>query len=326
MMDVINHENKIISIGFFNGRCALRSSLEQLQTFAKVAQAGSFSAAARELGKTQSTVSLAIANLEVDLGVALFDRGTRIPTLTEPGRRLLHEASQVIDRCLVLEGHAQSLSSAIESEITFAIEIPYVTLMPPLVAFAEAFPFVDLDIRHPLSGDVSALVEDGQAQFGVAFAQPNYPREIEFVQLGKLVLSHVAARTHPLAQQHEVSFADLRRHRRLSFSAHSERLPTTEYLQAARRWRAENYQALLEMVRVGLGWATLPRQLILRELADGDLVELRLGAYPHTDWLLGVDLLWNKARPLGQAGTWLHSELKRYKVSEADSAGHPTAF
>jgi DNA-binding transcriptional LysR family regulator len=304
----------------------LRYSLDQLQTFAKVAQVGSFSAAARELNKTQSTVSLAIANLEVDVGVVLFDRTKRIPTLTEPGSRLLREALEVLDRCLALDRHAQSFGSATESQITLAIEIPYVALMKPLVAFAEAFPFVDLDIRHPINGDVSALVENDHAQFGVAFAQPNYSPEIEFTQIGKLILSHVVARTHPLAGQKEVSFADLRRHRRLSFSAHSERLPTTEYLQVARRWRAENYQALLEMARNGLGWATLPRQLIMRELTDGDLVELRLAAYPHTDWLLGVDLLWNKSRPLGQVGTWLHSELRRHKVSESDSAGNPTTF
>lgn len=304
----------------------MRYSLDQLQVFAAAAQAGSFSAAARSLGKTQSTVSLAIANLEVDLGVALFDRASRFPQLTEAGRRLLREAHEVLDRCLALEGHALSLGEAVEPGLTLAIEVSYNTLMPPLAAFAEAFPYVDLDVRHPLHGDVSALVHSGEAPLGVAFAQPRYPRELGFVQLGKLVLAHVAARGHPLAQQPTVSFADLRAHRRLAFSAHSERLPTTEYLGATRCWRAESYLALLEMARAGLGWATLPRQLVLRELAAGELVELRLEAYPHTDWLLGVDLLWNKARPPGKAGAWLRDALARHKVSEADSAGHPTTF
>ena len=64
-------------------------SLDQLETFASVAETGSFSAAARRLGRTQSTVSVAIANLEADLGVALFDRTPRVPTLTEAGRSLL---------------------------------------------------------------------------------------------------------------------------------------------------------------------------------------------------------------------------------------------
>ena len=74
----------------------MRYTLDQLETLAAVARAGSFSAAARQLGKTQSTVSAAIGNLEVDLGVALFDRATKIPALTEAGHRLLREAHGVL--------------------------------------------------------------------------------------------------------------------------------------------------------------------------------------------------------------------------------------
>lgn len=328
MIDGPAGESKLVSIAFVDGRTpAVRYSLEQLETFAAVARAGSFSAAGRLLGRTQSTVSAAIGNLEVDLGVTLFDRATKIPTLTEAGRRMLREATEVLDRCLVLDAHAQSLADDIEPRLTLAIEIPYNVLMPAFAAFAERFPFVDLDVRHPLDGDVSALVLTGEPQLGIAFAQPGYARELDFVQMGKLVMVHVAARSHPLAAlQQTVSFADLHRHRRLAFSAHSERLPTTEYLGATQCWRAESYLALLEMTRAGLGWTTLPRRLIQRELESGELVALQLDAYPHTDWLLGVDLIWNRTRPPGKAGARLRAELARFKVSETDSAGHPTTF
>ena len=47
-------------------------SLNNLKTFIKIADKGSFSAAARHMGKAQSAVSTAISNLELDLGVALF--------------------------------------------------------------------------------------------------------------------------------------------------------------------------------------------------------------------------------------------------------------
>ena len=46
---------------------AIRYSLEQLEMFARVVKTGLFSSAARSLGKTQSTISMAIANLEVDI-------------------------------------------------------------------------------------------------------------------------------------------------------------------------------------------------------------------------------------------------------------------
>lgn len=66
----------------------MRYSPEALNAFVETVSAGSFSAAARRLHKSQSTVSTAIANLEDDLGVTLFDRSARHPVLTEQGQRV----------------------------------------------------------------------------------------------------------------------------------------------------------------------------------------------------------------------------------------------
>ena len=65
-------------------------TLEQLQTLRCVAETGSFSAAARRLGRAQSAVSTAIANLELDRGCELFARGPRTPVLTPAGKAMLH--------------------------------------------------------------------------------------------------------------------------------------------------------------------------------------------------------------------------------------------
>ena len=301
-------------------------SLEQLQIFAAIAKAGSFSEAGRQLGRTQSSVSSAVANLEADWNVQLFDLSSKVRVMTESGRRLLREAHEVIESCLLLDGHAQSLGKDNESRITLAIEVPYNVLMPPLLAFAQQFPFVDLDICNSRDGDVSAQVDQQDVLLGVGFSQPQYERSVGFVQMGKLVMSHVVSADHALAKPKRVSFALLRRHRRLVFSALGERLPSSEYLAAPRCWQAVSYTALLEMVKAGIGWATLPRTMILRELQEGQLVELRLDAYPNTDWLVGVDLLWNKSQNLSPAARWLQAELAKFKVREQDSAGLWTAF
>lgn len=307
-------------------RDEMRFSLEQLQVFVLAIQAGSFSAAARRLGKTQSTVSNAIGNLETDLGVALFDRSSRIPTLTPAGKKLLLEAEAVLERCLALEAHADSMADEVEPSLTLAIEVPYNTVMPVLCEFERTFPYVDLIVRHPVYGDVSELVLKGEAELGVAFSQPEYPRELEFQQLGKLIMVHVTHPRHPLAALPTVHFADLHMHRRLAFSAHANKLPSSEYLRATQMWQAESYLALMEMVRSGLGWATLPRQLIHRELDSGELVELQLAAYPHTDWLVGVDLLWPRRQRRGKAERWLRERLMKSKVFEMDRQGRPTTL
>lgn len=304
----------------------MRYSLDQLEMFIAVVRAGSFSAAARVLGKTQSTVSTAMANLEVDLGVDLFDRSRKWPVLTEMGAVLLRQAELVLERCLDLEAHAQAFATVAETRLRLAVEVPHNTLMVPLADFARQFPYVDLDIRHSFDGDVSGLVQRGEVTMGIAFSQRDYPQDLAFNQMGKLILLHVVRHDHPLAQMKKIDFIELRAHRRLMFLAHNERLPSTEYLESTQCWRAENYLALLEMARAGLGWATLPRQLILRELASGELVELPLTAYPHTDWIVGIDLVWPKSHVMGKAGGWLLQRLREHKIFEEDRMGRPTTW
>ena len=130
-------------------------------------------------------------------------------------------------------------------------------------------------------------------------------------------MTHVVEAGHPLASQSAISFAELERHRRLTFSAHVNKLPTAEYLRAAQTWRAENYMALLEMVRAGMGWATVPRQLVQNSLSRGALVELSLAAYPHTDWHVGVDLLWSKKTRFNRVEQWLKSSFEAQPISDA---------
>lgn len=84
---------------------------------------------------------------------------------------------------------------------------------------------------------------------------------------------HVCQSGHPLAQLDTVMFDDQHAHRRQAFSAHASKLPSSEYLRSTQLWQAESYLALFEMVRAVLDWTTLPRQLIKRELAKGELVE-----------------------------------------------------
>ena len=61
-------------------------TLDQMRVLIAVAEAGSFSAAARRLGRVQSAVSQAMQTLEENLRLTLFDRSAKTPTLTEAGR------------------------------------------------------------------------------------------------------------------------------------------------------------------------------------------------------------------------------------------------
>lgn len=116
--------------------------LNDLRTFVSVAQAGTFSAAAKELGQPTSTVSRAITRLEHGVGVLLYHRSPKGLTLTDPGRDYLRSCKQTLrsirDGRDMLEKHRDTPSGVLRvaCPITMAREV----LGPVLIHFVRAFP------------------------------------------------------------------------------------------------------------------------------------------------------------------------------------------
>src|SRR5258705_11116449 len=100
-------------------------TLDQLRTFIAAAEQGSFSAAGRKLRRAQSVVSQTLANLEGQLGVTLFDRRTRSPTLTEDGRALLQNARAVGDQMDGFKARAKTLREGLDPELSLSIDVMY---------------------------------------------------------------------------------------------------------------------------------------------------------------------------------------------------------
>ncbi|MFN5669766.1 LysR family transcriptional regulator, partial [Bradyrhizobium sp.] len=148
-------------------------SMDQLESFVAAAEQGSFSGAARLLKKAQSAVSTHVANLETDLGIALFDRTGRNPVLTEAGARLLPEAKLILDRREHLIGVASSFEAHVEKRLVVAIDelYPESAVGELFAEFATRFPHVELELLFPIMEDVSRLVLDGKADVGVMWRQ-----------------------------------------------------------------------------------------------------------------------------------------------------------
>ena len=116
-------------------------STDTLLAFSLAAKLGSFSAAARRMGKAQSVVSTALSNLEIDLGVALFDRSNKFPVLTKEGESLLPYAEAILKGNQELIAKATSLLEGVEDGLVLAIEqgIHLVPLDAVICSFDEDF-------------------------------------------------------------------------------------------------------------------------------------------------------------------------------------------
>ena len=118
-------------------------SMDQLQAFVAAADEGSFSAAGRSLRKAQSAISTAVINLEIDVGVELFDRSGRNPQLTAAGTALLKFARSVLHSNQEFQAHAASISEGVETQLCIAVEqgIFVHSLTSILSEFGQQFPF-----------------------------------------------------------------------------------------------------------------------------------------------------------------------------------------
>ncbi|KAF0172734.1 MAG: LysR family transcriptional regulator [Hyphomonadaceae bacterium] len=123
-------------------------SLDLFAVFARVAETGSFSKAARDLGLSKATVSKRVAELEGAFGVALVARTTRRASLTEAGERTLVHAQRILEeadaaRDEALEARASPRGRLkITAPITFGLRY----LAPILPEFLKAYPDIQLDV------------------------------------------------------------------------------------------------------------------------------------------------------------------------------------
>lgn len=290
-------------------------TLSQLETFTTVVECGSFSAAARRLGKSQSVVSMAISNLEIDLDLTLFDRSEKFPQLTEAGQTLLYSVNAILLHCQNLEERAHTLHQGAETQLRLALDgaIPYGVLETALDEFSVKFPQVDLTFLFPQEQSVVDLVLEKKVHLGLTLSGSYSGKNISFCRLGDVALANVAAAGHPLAQEKDaISFPLLHRYRQLVYAPHERHLPTNEYLLTPSAWLTHSYDHLMDLLRHASGWAIVPKHLIRHELASGEFKELLLAAYPATEWLVGADLIWSSRENLGLAGLWLREYLSTH--------------
>lgn len=184
--------------------------LRQARTFIAVAEALSFSAAARKLHTTQSAISRTVAQMEADLGLPLLHRTTRSVMLTPEGTYLLEECREVVahfDRWLsrarrIAEGTAGEISVG-ANDFAIQSEVPRL-----LNRFRALFPEMEFRFQSLTRETQIAKLESGEIEMGFAMGPVAHPRlkGLCVAEYGLNCLVHVS---HPLANRRSVSLLDL---------------------------------------------------------------------------------------------------------------------
>lgn len=255
-------------------------NLNRLAVFTALVRAGSFTAAAEQLGMTKAMVSQHVARLEQELGVTLLVRSTRRMSLTEAGVtfhadcvRILADAEAAIER--VGESHDMPRGTL---RLTTSLDYGIAVVAPKLASFMRLYPAVQVDLV--LSDHISDVIAE---RFDLAI-RGGWLRDssLRATRLGGFRQLLVASPTYLAEQGTPRRPEDLSTHRSIAMSALPTPLRWTFTAQGGTRRtvrmrqaaQANNAAAVRGLVLAGAGVAVLPDYLVEEDIRASRLVAL----------------------------------------------------
>lgn len=248
-----------------------RPTLVELEALRATLADGTTAGAARRLGRSQSSVSRALAQLEARLGVPLFERAGREIRPTAEALAVDRELDGVfaaLDR--VTAGHGAMAAERLVLAVPPAFAL---SLVPAaLLRFTAAHPGVTTQVDIALSGELVSLVAEGRADLGLTDSSPLHAG-VRIEPFRRSRMACVLPAAHPLAARTVIGPQDLTAEPFIALTRrHSMRARLDALFAGAgveRRIVAEASSAIvaLELVRAGLG-VTLMNPLSLADRDD----------------------------------------------------------
>jgi DNA-binding transcriptional LysR family regulator len=295
-------------------------TLDQMRVLVAVAETGSFSAAARRLGRVQSAISQAVQALETALGVPLFIREGKVPQLNEAGRVILEDARRLIQGAETLKARAESISAEVEPELTLAVDaiFPNDVLMASLKKLTEVYPWIPVTLFTEGLGGAEQRLRDGVAKLGLFVPLPNGAEDFDSEFLVSIPTVPVVASDHPLAGIEGPLGRDvLEQHIQLVLT---DRTPLTAGISGGiispRNWRFADLHTRLDYLIAGFGWCFMPVHMVRDEIAAGKLKALTLRE--QVGRAFSVHVVQQRGRAPGRAARWLIEDMRVRVISCAE--------
>lgn len=286
-------------------------TLDQLRALVAVVEEGSFSAAARKLKRVQSAISTAMANLETQLGVQVWDRSTKVARLTQEGEAVLSAARRVLMEMDGLRRLTSGLSTGLEPYVSLCVDalFPLSVLLEVCAEFARQFPAVDLRVDTEVLSAVSARVLSGGATLGVVSPLGIVPG-LERQLLAAIRMIPVVSPQHPLASvRGRLSRQQIVGAVQIVLSERGERGVDDQGVLSLRTWRVADLHTKHMMLRAGLGWGNLPEHLVRDDLRAKRLVAIKPDVWDEQASKLSLYGVYRSDATIGPAHRWLLDRL-----------------
>lgn len=289
-----------------------RIKLHDLRCFDAVATNGSFQAAGAALNRSHPSVFAAVARLEQQLGLTLFDRSGYRVGLTDAGRTF-HERARLTLRGLdLLQTYAGQLVSG--EEVVLRVVIGDLCPRPPVLqmlsGFFARYPNTRLHLEYEAVGGPLERLIDDNADLVFHRADPSDPR-FEQIELSTTAMVPVVAPGFlPFAWTKRITPEQMRPFTQCVIRDTARR-PSSEnffLIDGAHQCSVPDQMMKKELILHRLAWGHLPAWLIEDELGDGRLISIAGPNFPgREEHLAAIRHRQHAHGPVAEA-LWLHLE------------------
>ncbi|WP_161557166.1 LysR family transcriptional regulator [Acidisarcina polymorpha] len=252
-----------------------------MQAFVRVAEKGSFSAAAKERGIGQPAVSKLISALEDELGVELIHRSSRSISLTDAGRDFYGSAVRILDDYENVSSRIGRAHAAPKGLVRLSVQPTFARLhvVSKLSAFFERYPDLAVELGSSTERHPSRIIDDG---FDIAIHSGDLPdSDLVVRRIGQTMEILVATPQYVARYGAPNAASELRNFPSIAYMQNGAVLPwsfgdTANIIQIVPRGALRTGD--LEQLRMGvlehLGIAQAPAWLFAAELREGTVVRL----------------------------------------------------
>lgn len=241
-----------------------------LYSFLRIAELGSFTKAAAELGYAQSTITTQIQQLEMELGFPLFDRLGKQNLLTHWGRQLLPYANQILQIQTQIKNLGETDASKLHGTIRIGIveSIMSSLLLSTIKQYRQRYPNIDIQIRLAVTAPLFEMLRHNEVdiiftmgeimEFQDCVRACSHPENAVFVAAPEHVLSQQRSippetiLNYPIILTGHNTYLQ-RELNKLAFRCHKEIISDIQ---------TESSKIIVDLVRQNLGISFLPEYLI----------------------------------------------------------------
>lgn len=247
----------------------LQARLSRYAVFMEVVSTGSFTAAARQLGYTQSAVSQTVKSLEREVGCTLLERGKDGVTPTKDGRQFLPFFQAIARDESALDEKTREVRGLVRSTITIGTftSVSRNLLPKPMSEFRRRYPSVRFVLRQSEYSSIASWVRSGECDLGFTNLADAEAVGLESHSFGPDRMMAVLPPDHPLAAKDQVTLADLTNDPFILLDEGRESVTLHAFRQAGLTpnvcYEVTDDYSILAMVRRGMGVTVLYEMMLV---------------------------------------------------------------